>query len=241
MDQPETISILFAFTAGLLSFVTPCVLPLFPSYLCFITGLCFEDFTEKRNSAVVRLSLIHSLLFVLGFSLIFIGLGASATQLGKVLFSYRNIIRIVGGILIIFFGIYVAGFFRVEALEKERRIRIEKKPLGYLGSILVGSAFAAGWTPCIGPMLGSILVYAGTTGKVSTGIILLSFYSLGMALPFLICSWAFTSFLAGFARIRRYLPAITMASGILLIIAGVLVLTNCFTFLNCYLSFLTNW
>ncbi|MDD5224679.1 MAG: cytochrome c biogenesis protein CcdA [bacterium] len=240
MDQPETISILFAFTAGVLSFVTPCVLPLFPSYLCFITGLCFEDFTGKRDRKVVRLSLIHSFLFVLGFSLVFIGLGASATLLGKVLFSYRNIIRIAGGILIIFFGIYVAGFFRVEALEKERRIRLERKPLGYLGSILVGSAFAAGWTPCIGPMLGSILVYAGTTGKVSTGIILLSSYSLGMALPFLICSWAFTSFLAGFDRIRRYLPAITMASGILLIIAGILVLTNCLGFINYFLGNLIN-
>jgi len=240
MDQPETISILFAFTAGLLSFVTPCVLPLFPSYLCFITGLCFEDFTEKRDSKVVRLSMIHSSLFVLGFSLVFIGLGASATILGKVLFSYRNVIRIVGGILIIFFGIYVAGFFRVEALDKERRFRIEKKPLGYLGSILVGSAFAAGWTPCIGPMLGSILVYAGTTGKVSTGIILLSFYSLGMALPFLMCSWAFTSFLSGFAWIRRYLRVITIASGILLIIAGFLVLTNCLSFVNCYLGNLIN-
>ena len=240
MDQPQTISILFAFTAGLLSFVSPCVLPLFPSYLCFITGLCFEDFTEKRDSSVVRLSLIHSFLFVLGFSLVFIGLGASATLLGKVLFAYRNVIRIGGGILIIFFGIYVAGFFQVEALERERRIRVEKKPLGYLGSILVGSAFAAGWTPCIGPILGSILVYAGTTGKVSTGIILLSAYSLGMALPFLICSWAFTTFLAGFARIRRYLPIITIASGILLIIAGLLVLTNCLSFINCYLGFLIN-
>jgi len=240
MDQPQTISILFAFTAGLLSFVTPCVLPLFPSYLCFITGLAFEDFTGERDRAVVRLSLIHSFLFVLGFSLVFIGLGASATLLGKVLFAYRNVIRIGGGILIIFFGIYVAGFFQVEALERERRIRVEKKPLGYLGSILVGSAFAAGWTPCIGPILGSILVYAGTTGKVSTGIILLSAYSLGMALPFLICSWAFTTFLAGFARIRRYLPIITIASGILLIIAGLLVLTNCLSFINCYLGFLIN-
>lgn len=236
MGQPETISLAIAFSAGILSFVSPCVLPLIPSYLSFITGLSFDDFTSKNRRMVRRISVTHSLLFILGFSIVFIGLGASATLLGKVFFAYRNIIRIAGGILIIFFGFYIAGFFRIQTLDRERRVHFQERPLGYLGTVLIGSAFAAGWTPCIGPILGSILIYAGTTGKISSGILLLASYSLGLGLPFLISSIAFTSFLATLSRIRHYLPVITTASGVLLIAIGFLILTNYFSLLSNYID-----
>ena len=236
MGHPETVSLAIAFSAGVFSFVSPCVLPLIPSYLSFITGLSFDEFTEKNRALVRRISLTHSLLFILGFSIVFIGLGASATLLGKVFFAYRKTIRIAGGILIIFFGIYITGFFRIQALEKERRIHFQERPLGYLGTVLIGSAFAAGWTPCIGPILGSILIYASTTGNVLSGVLLLSSYSLGLGIPFLISSIAFTSFLSTLSRIRHYLPAITTASGVLLITIGFLILTNYFSLLANYID-----
>ena len=149
MEASATLGLAIAFTAGLLSFLSPCVLPLVPSYVTFITGLSLEDVSKARRSA-----LVHAVLFVLGFSLIFLALGAGATMLGRVLLAYRDWITRVGGVLIIVFGLYLLGVFNIGAFARERRFHLADKPVGYLGTVLVGIAFGAGWTPCIGPMHG---------------------------------------------------------------------------------------
>ena len=163
MAEPASIGLVLAFTTGLLSFLSPCVLPLIPSYLTFVTGVGFEDLSRERRS-----SLVHALLFVAGFTLIFIALGASATVLGRLLLHYRVWITRLGGALVILFGLYLLGAVRVAAFDRERRIHLANKPVGYLGTILVGVAFGAGWTPCLGPILGAILTYTAATADLST-------------------------------------------------------------------------
>jgi len=153
VESPATFGLLVAFSAGLLSFLSPCVLPLVPSYVTFITGLSLDEVRTARRTA-----LIHALLFVLGFSLIFIALGATASVLGRVLFVARVWIARLGGVLIIAFGLYLLGAFNFRLLVQDKRVYLADKPLGYLGTVLVGLAFGAGWTPCIGPILGSILI-----------------------------------------------------------------------------------
>ncbi len=176
-----------ALVAGLLSFLSPCVLPLMPSYVSYITGVSFEDLQDATDKKRIRmLTLTNSLFFILGFSLVFISLGASSSVIGKLLNSYQNWIRIIGGVVIIFFGFFVAGFFQVNVLQKDKRFHLRGKPTGYLGSVIVGTAFAAGWTPCIGPILGTILLYASAQGSTLYGVKLLSMYSLGLAIPFFV-------------------------------------------------------
>src|SRR5688500_8253078 len=187
-----------AFGAGLLSFLSPCVLPLIPSYVTFITGLSLEDVQKSRRAA-----LVHSLLFILGFTLIFLALGATATALGQLLSYQRVWISRVGGVLIIVFGLYMLGVFNVALFSRERRVHIADKPVGYLGTLLVGIAFGAGWTPCIGPILGSILTYAASSADMARGIWLLLAYSLGLAVPFLLSAVAVGRFRALFPRMKR--------------------------------------
>jgi cytochrome c-type biogenesis protein len=234
MDEPVSLGIVIAFTAGLLSFLSPCVLPLIPSYVTFITGLSLEELSRARRVAVV-----HSLLFILGFSLIFLALGATATLFGRVLLVHREWISRVGGVLIILFGLYLLGAFNLMPLARERRVHFAEKPIGYLGTVLVGIAFGAGWTPCIGPILGSILIYTSSEADLARGLWLLSFYSLGLALPFLLASLAVNRFLSFFVRVRRHMVWISRAGGVLLIIVGVLLLTDYFTILAGYLQGLT--
>jgi cytochrome c-type biogenesis protein len=234
MEETTTLGLAIAFTAGLLSFLSPCVLPLIPSYVTFITGLSLEDVQRTRRTA-----LIHSLLFILGFSLIFLALGATATVLGRTLLSQREWISRVGGALIIVFGLYTLGVFNIAAFSRERRFHLADKPVGYLGSVLVGIAFGAGWTPCIGPILGSILIFTSTSSDLGRGMSLLSAYSLGLALPFLGASLMIERFLAVFARFRRQMVWVTRAAGLLLIAVGVLLLTDYFTILASYLQGLT--
>ncbi len=175
----ENISVFVAFTAGLLSFLSPCVLPVIPSYVSYITGISFEDLSGAQDRARIRrITLKNSFFFIAGFSLIFVMLGASSSLLGKVLSDYQNIIRKAGGILIVLFGLYIAGILRLRFLSGEKKLHVQSKPAGLLGSFLVGVAFAAGWTPCIGPVLGSILLYAGTTTSVASGMGLLASYAL---------------------------------------------------------------
>src|SRR3982750_2080362 len=162
------VAVPIAFGAGLASFLSPCVLPLIPSYITFITGMTLDDVQRSR-----RIAFVHALLFVVGFSLIFLALGASATLLGRLLVTYRVWISRVGGVLVLIFGLYLLGVFNLGAFARERRLHITDKPLGYLGTVVVGVAFGAGWTPCIGPILGSILTYAATQGQVSRGVALL--------------------------------------------------------------------
>ncbi len=234
MEETATFGLAISFTAGLLSFLSPCVLPLIPGYVTFITGLSLDDVQKARRSAFV-----HALLFVAGFTLIFLALGATATLLGRVLLVYRHWIARLGGALIIVFGLYLLGVFRFGPFARERRVHLADKPVGYLGTVLVGIAFGAGWTPCIGPILGSILIYTSSSADLGRGMLLLSMYSLGLALPFLAAAVAIERFLAFFQRIRRQMEWISRVSGVLLIIIGVLLITNYFTILATYLQGLT--
>jgi cytochrome c-type biogenesis protein len=234
VESPATFGLLVAFSAGLLSFLSPCVLPLVPSYVTFITGLSLEEVRTSRRTA-----LIHALLFVLGFSLIFIALGATARVLGRVLFVARVWIARIGGALIILFGLYLLGIFNFRMLGQDRRVYLADKPIGYLGTVLVGLAFGAGWTPCIGPILGSILIYTSSTADLHRGLLLLTAYSAGLAVPFLIAALAIDRFLAAFARWRGAMKWVNRVGGVLLIIVGLLLITNYFTVLAGWLQALT--
>ncbi|HED06378.1 MAG TPA: cytochrome c biogenesis protein CcdA [Ignavibacteria bacterium] len=227
MDQ--NVSLLIAFTAGFLSFIAPCVLPLVPSYLSYITGLTFKDLT---GSGVKMTTVKHSLLFIAGFSAVFILLGAAASSLGNVLREYQSTLRWIGGIIIIFFGFYIIGLFKFKFLNKNIKFEFAKKPPGLFGSFLVGSGFAISWTACVGPILGTILFYAGSTGTVSHGVELLAAYSLGLGIPFFITSLALNSFLAASKKMRKYMHLIEIISGVFLIIVGILILTNYFVILS---------
>lgn len=232
MNEVE-VGIAIAFTAGVLSFLSPCVLPLVPSYLTFVTGMSLEDLQEGVNR---KATFMHSMLFVVGFSTIFILLGASASFLGQFLRQYELLIARIGGVIIIVLGLHLAGVFRLAPLMREKRIHLADKPAGYLGTLGVGMAFGAGWTPCIGPILGAILTYGMTQETMWAGVGLLSVYSLGLAVPFLIASLALDWFLQTFKRFRRWIPVVEKASGVLLIFLGVLLLTGQFTVLASYLT-----
>lgn len=229
-----TFGLAIAFTAGLLSFLSPCVLPLIPSYVTFITGMGFEDVTRARQA-----TLVHALLFVFGFSLIFVGLGIGATALGRLLLAYRDWISRIGGVLVIVFGLYMLGVLRIGAMAKDTRVHLADKPVGYLGTVLVGIAFGAGWTPCLGPILGTILTYASTSDDFGRSAGLLGAYSAGLAIPFLGSAVAIERFLGAFQRLRKHMGTVNRFSGVLLILVGVLMLTNWFTVLAGWLDGLT--
>lgn len=236
MQTPDAsgVSFFVAFAAGLLSFLSPCVLPLIPSYVGFLTGLTVEEIQTRRGTA-----LLHALWFVAGFSLIFIALGATASALGAVLLLSQVWIARVGGVLVILFGLYLLGVLRPAFLMRERRVQLARKPLGYVGSSLAGMAFGAAWTPCIGPILGAILTLAATRSSVAQGTGLLAVYALGLAIPFLVTALLLDRFLVWFQRFRRYMGWVERISGVLLILLGVLLLTDKFTLLAGYLQGLT--
>lgn len=216
-----------AFLAGLLSFLSPCVLPLVPSYISYITGISFENLTSTGDRKRIRsLTLRNSLAFISGFSLVFISLGASSSFVGHLLYKYQDWIRIIGGILIIIFGLFFSGILKLDFLMRERKFHFHGKPAGYFGSFVIGMTFAAAWTPCIGPILGAILLYAASEGSTSYGLKLLSFYSFGLALPFFLSSLAINTFLSYSKIIYRFIRPIIILSGLLLIIFGILLLSN---------------
>ncbi len=237
MDQ--TLSYTLAFSAGFLSFVSPCILPLIPSYLSYLTGLSGpelradgsrgDDFGGSRNLVIK-----HALLFILGFSTIFILLGASATFLGRLFLSYQKISRQIGGGLIVFFGLYMTGLIKLNFLMKEARFHFSERPSGAVGSFLIGMAFGAGWTPCVGPILGTILLYASLSGSVMTGVGLLSVYSLGLAVPFFLTALGTGFFLKYFKG--RSLRWINVVGGIFLVIVGALIFTNSLARLTGFLA-----
>lgn len=235
-SQVNQVSLIAAFLAGVASFVSPCVLPLIPSYVTFITGVSFDELASRNaGPRVRRLTIIHSMAFIVGFSLVFIALGASATVAGRFLRDHQDWVRLAGGVLIILFGIYLTGLIKIPALSRERKMQLTSKPWGVAGSVLVGITFAAGWTPCIGPILASILIYASTAKTVTTGIVLLAVYSAGLGIPFFIASLAFNSFLAASKRIRGSLRTIEVVSGVLLILFGGLLVTNTIQYLTVFL------
>src|SRR4030043_1458791 len=223
----KDVSFSVAFLAGILSFLSPCVLPLVPSYVSFITGISFKDLTVSGDRKRIRyLTITNSVAFISGFSTVFIALGLSSSAIGSFLFEYLDLIRIIGGVLIIIFGLFLSGFLKLDFLMKYKKIHLGGKPSGYLGTFIVGMTFAAGWSPCIGPILGTILVYASSKGSAVYGFKLLSVYSLGLALPFFLSSLMFNSFLSYSGKIRRYMRVIMIVSGLLLIVFGLLLLTN---------------
>ena len=226
MNTTQSVSVAAAFLAGLLSFISPCVLPLVPAYITYMTGISFKEAKGKKGIAMI--SLVHSIFFVLGFSSIFILFGATATLLGNIAVQYQDVIRQAGGILVIAFGLYILGVLKMPLLGLAKRFEVRRKPAGLIGSFLVGMAFAAGWTPCVGPILASILIMASTAGSVQLGIMLLAVYSLGLGIPFIFASLAINTFLDWFTWFKKYLTVINIVSGIFLIIIGILLLTNSF-------------
>lgn len=227
----ENVTLIAAFAAGLLSFISPCVLPLIPGYLSFISGMSLEEMTgEKARAGAGRgRVLAASMAFVIGFSIVFISLGATASAIGQFLMERLTIFGKIAGIIIIIFGLHTMGVFRIGWLYSEKRLQMGKKPAGPVGALLVGIAFAFGWTPCIGPILAGILAVAGAQETVGEGVKLLSIYSAGLAVPFLATSLAVNRFFAAMARVRRYYHAIELTSGALLVVIGVLIFTDRFT------------
>ncbi len=233
MSDAGSVSFLLAFSAGFLSFVSPCVLPLIPSYVSYITGISFEDLVEGgEEKNFTRICFLNSIAFIAGFTIVFMALGASSSLIGAALRDYQDIIMRMGGLLIIFFGLFVIGVIRLDFINADKKFHLAEKPAGYLGSVLVGIVFAAGWTPCIGPILGSILSIAATEGSLSFGIQLLFVYSIGLGIPFLITSMALNTFLHHLPKVTRHMKVITTISGLILIGVGVLLLTDRFTDLS---------
>ena len=235
----SSLGVAVAFSAGLFSFLSPCVLPLFPSYISFITGMSVGDLSADLSAHARRRVLLHAVAFVLGFSLVFVALGASFSAAGQLLFTYRDGIRRLGGVLIILFGLYIAGVLRIGLFGRTAALQIREKPAGYVGSFIVGVTFAVGWTPCVGPILGAILSLAGTAETVGRGVGLLVAYSAGLGLPFLLSALALGPFLKFFKRYRPFIPLVERGAGVLLVIVGVLVLMNWYTGLNSWASSLT--
>ncbi len=226
-----SLTLTVAFTAGVLSFLSPCVLPLIPSYATFVTGMSLEELTARSGRAH-RAVLLHGGLFILGFSLVFMMLGASATALGTLLRMYGDWVGRIGGVILLFFGAYLLGVFRIGAFGRDVRVHLADKPMGYAGSVLVGVAFGAGWTPCIGPVLGGILTLAATQGSIGQGIGLLAAYSAGLAVPFIAATLLLDRFIGGFARMRRVIPWVNRVSGAILVALGLLLVTGSFTTLS---------
>ncbi len=237
----ESVNILTAFAFGLLSFISPCFLPIVPGYISFISGVSFDEmqsaFSGADNRAAVRKRIvINCLFFIFGFSVVFIALGASATAVGQFLHEQLSVISKIAGAIIIIFGLHMIGVFKIPFLNYEKRFNTNAKPLGLLGAFLVGMAFAFGWTPCIGPILAAILAIASQQDTVLKGIILLGVYSIGLGVPFLIAGLSITIFYNVFNKLKQHLHKIEIIGGALLVIVGVLIMTNSLTIISGYLS-----
>lgn len=240
LDSVTDLSLLVAFSAGFLSFLSPCVLPLIPSYISFISGVSLDEIQRGGLERKARRKLLLSAVaFICGFSLVFISLGASATAFGQLFGSHRSTIRLIGGIVVLLIGISVTGLFRLPALDRYIQFTVRSRPATYLGSFLVGITFAIAWTPCVGPILGGILTLATTTTGINQGVLMLGVYSLGLAVPFFLSAMAFDLFFDFFRNFRRYLPTVHVLTGILLIGVGILLLTDTMSVLNSYALTLT--
>ncbi|HVP53414.1 MAG TPA: cytochrome c biogenesis protein CcdA [Candidatus Eisenbacteria bacterium] len=231
---------LAAFVAGILSFLSPCVLPLVPGYVSLISGATVEDLQSDQRR-MLGIVMLHSLTFILGFSVVFIALGAVATSIGQLANQYHNLLARVAGVIVIVFGLHLTGLLKIKALYADKRMHEVKGGSSAWGSFAVGFAFAFGWTPCIGPILATILVLAGAQGTVLKGVLLLAVYSLGLAVPFLLTSLGVDRFLGFYGRFRRHLHTVEVVSGVLLVAVGVLIFMNNLRLLSGYLSFLNRF
>ncbi len=222
----DPVSFPTAFIAGLLSFFAPCVLPLIPAYFTFISGYSLEELTDNPDAKTRYRVVTSTLAYVSGFSLVFILLGASASALGAVVYIYSDWIRIIGGVIIILLGIHLLGIIKIKSLQVERKINVKQKPLHLLGTFLVGMAFGAGWSPCVGPLLGSILILAGNQQTVWQGMLLLTVYSFGLALPFILISIFISSILVILKRLTGVLKYVNRVAGLLMIVIGLMLIFN---------------
>lgn len=221
------LSIFTAFIGGLITFISPCVLPLIPAYLSFISGVSIDEmrYLEDKKQITHRV-ILNSLLFIAGFTLIFIILGASASYFGKLLLKHRDIIEKVGGTLVIFFGLHTMGVFNIKFLNYEKTLKVKQTSRGLVKSFLMGLAFAAGWTPCISPVLSAILILAAKQNSMPQGMSLLFVYSLGFSIPFFLAGMGINIFFVFFNKIKKYFRAIEICAGILLIFLGILIFTD---------------
>lgn len=224
--------LLYSLAMGLISFVSPCILPLIPSYVSYITGISYDELVSRESRRKnMSITLFHSLVFVLGFSIIFVLLGATASLAGSILTRHLDIIRIVGGVLIIIMGVFVMDVVHIPFLQQEAKLRLKTRPAGYIGTLVVGMIFGAGWTPCTGPFLGSVLALAMTGETLGSGMALLTLYSLGLGIPFILSAIAISAFLSSFNKLKKHFKAIKMTSGAILVIMGVLLLMDKMTIL----------
>jgi cytochrome c-type biogenesis protein len=233
----ESVSLVGAFFAGIVSFASPCVLPIVPGYLSFISGVNVAQLRGADTPRdLARRVAVTSLAFVAGFSTVFIALGAAATYVGYLLQQYKRPLGVVGGVVIIFLGLHTAGILPIKWLLYEKKAEVKTRPLGLLGAYVVGLAFAFGWTPCIGPILGAILLYAAQQQTVGQGILLLSAYSAGLGIPFIVSGLAINAFFAAFSRLRPHMKAVEYVAGALLVGVGLLLVTGRLTTLAMYFS-----
>lgn len=221
----ENVSLLVAFTTGVASFLSPCILPLVPSFIAYITGVSYNDLKDESKHLTKKV-LSHTILFVIGFSIVFMLMGLTATAIGGVLFQHQKLIRYAGGALIILFGLMIAGVIKIGFMEKDHHLNVHTKKATYLGSFIVGVTFAAAWTPCVGPILGSILAIASTKESVGEGARLLAFYSAGIGVPFILTALAINTFLKFFNKFKNVMGYVNKAAGWLLVLIGVLVVTD---------------
>ena len=240
----ENVTLATAFIAGIISFISPCVLPIVPGYLSFISGVSLQelkgevDLDDEKRRRLRRQVTLNSLLFVLGFSVVFVAMGASATYIGRWFAENRVILARVAGVIIIIFGLHTMGITPIKWLNYEKRFHANRKPMGLAGSFAIGLAFAFGWSPCIGPILAGVLAMAATQETVAQGVALLSVYSLGLGLPFLGSSLALNRFLNVFGRVKKHMRKVEMVAGVLLITVGILVATDSLQVLSRYFTFL---
>lgn len=240
----ENVTMITAFVAGIISFISPCVLPIVPGYISFISGVSLQELKgqievdDRERRRLRRQVVMNSLFFVLGFSLVFVAMGASATYIGQWFAENRVILARIAGVIIIVFGLHMMGITPIKWLNYEKRFHANKKPLGLIGSLLIGLAFAFGWSPCIGPILAGVLAMAATQETVAQGVVLLAAYSLGLGLPFIGTSLAINKFLNLFGHIKKHMRTVEVVAGGLLIAVGVLVATDQLQALSRYFTFL---
>jgi cytochrome c-type biogenesis protein len=242
MFSSDEVSVFTAFVAGLFSFLSPCVLPLVPGYISIISGSSLDQLkAQEQNPALLRTVMLNSVMFIVGFSITFIMLGATATWIGQILLSRMRLLGQLAGLILIVFGIHLTGLFKINFLYKDKRFHNVEKPRGLLGALVLGLAFAFGWTPCIGPILAGILTIASTKQTVTEGMFLLAVYSAGLGIPFLLTSLALNKFLSFYGRFKKHFHAVEVVSGALVIAVGVLILTGSLSRLATYFSFLNRF
>lgn len=230
------VSFPLAFAAGLVSFLSPCVLPVVPSYLAFVSGLTLEELREGSSADARRAAVLHSVLFVLGFTAVFMTLGWAATTAGQALARALPWLNRIGGVTLILFGLYLAGALSLPGLSRERRFHLASRPSGWAGSILVGVAFGAGWTPCIGPVLASVLLYASLEATRSEGMLLLATYAVGLGIPFVAASAMFNGFMASAERVKKWTVPLGRLAGAVLALVGIMMVTGSYATLAAFLA-----